>query len=93
MTLPPDAVLKKRRAYVATPGPAPRWPHGKLKGRPRGDATVLAVLDDTWTLAPVIAERLGKSYLATLQALNRAYLRGLIEHRRGRGYRRKRGAP
>ena len=56
-------------------------------GRPRGDARVLAVLGDEWVLASAIAERLGLSRGAALQALWRAERRGLIEHRRGYGYR------
>ena len=58
-------------------------------GRPRGDARVLAVLGDEWVLASDIAERLGLSRRAALQALWRAERRGLIEHRRGYGYRLK----
>ena len=61
----------------------------KLMGRPRGDARVLAVLGDEWVLASDVAERLGLSRAAALQALWRAEQRGLIEHRRSYGYRLK----
>jgi DNA-binding transcriptional regulator GbsR (MarR family) len=66
----------------------PRTRHGKPWGRPRGDVRVVAVLRDEWMPLSEIRERLGLSLDATRQALLRARRRGLVEHRRGRGYRR-----
>lgn len=67
----------------------PRTPLGKLLGRPRGDAGVLAVLNaDGWTLAATVAERLGLKPMAAYQRLIRAQRRGLIDHAWGKGYRR-----
>lgn len=66
----------------------PRTANGCLLGRPRGDGRVLAVLNaDTWQTWHTVADRLGLQRNATLQALWRAQQRGLIEHRRGIGYR------
>jgi predicted Rossmann fold nucleotide-binding protein DprA/Smf involved in DNA uptake len=65
----------------------PRTKGGKLLGRPRGDARVLAVLGDEWMPASEVAERLGLSLGAAYMALVRAERRGVIEHRYHRGYR------
>lgn len=67
-----------------------RTSNGRLWGRPRGDAAILAVLDsEGWTLARTVAERLQRPLGATHVALWRAQQRGLIERRRygGGGYR------
>lgn len=66
----------------------PRTPSGRLVGRPRRDDALLTALDTrTWTKALVVAHRLGKSKSATCKALWYAQKRGLVEHRRGYGYR------
>ena len=70
----------------------PRTPHGKLWGRPRGDARIMAILGAEWMPLSEIKERLGLSVDATRQAVLRAKRRGVIEHRRGLGYRRTKEA-
>lgn len=70
----------------------PRTVHGKRLGRPRGDVALLTVLSHhEWTQVPAVAERLGKTITATLQALQRARRRGLVQNKRGHGYRRTPG--
>jgi hypothetical protein len=66
----------------------PQTRHGKLRGRPRGDERIVAIVGPDWAPFSVIADRLGLSRDAARQALLRATRRGVIEHRRGLGYRR-----
>jgi hypothetical protein len=71
----------RRRSSPYAPTPA-------RIGPPRGDAAVLAVLtEDTWSPLSHVAARLGKPVSATSMALYRAKRRGLLEHKRGVGYR------
>jgi DNA-binding IclR family transcriptional regulator len=77
--------------YQDKPAPAQaRTSTGSLLGRPRRDARILTVLSvNEWTKGADVAEQLGLSLTAAYVALWRAERRGLLEHRRGQGYRLK----
>lgn len=84
MTMPPGAILKKRRDLPLGPHPQPTTARGKLIGRPRDDARLLAILKhDELMTAAEIAARLGISLGTTYQLLYRAQQRGLIERQFG----------
>lgn len=79
-----EAARHRSSPYAATPARI---------GPPRGDATVLAVLtEDTWSSLSYVAARLGKPISTTSMALYRAKRRGLLEYKRGAGYRIRKAA-